>query len=105
MYVYRNGNPIGRASLEISGLGALGDHVFTALSGDTGLPSLLAPGRKALRWMNVSGSGGSEKIAPRLHFSPEFANKVYDITVPGTTVVITDRPIVRKNLNARVFES
>src|SRR5262249_29403670 len=39
MYVYRNGNPIGRASLEIDGRDRLGNHVFTMLEGTTGKPS------------------------------------------------------------------
>jgi hypothetical protein len=33
IYVYRNGNPIGRARVEIGGRGALGDHVFSLLGG------------------------------------------------------------------------
>src|SRR5205085_6381112 len=44
MYVYRNGNPIGRAAVEVGGGGLmnrdkLGDHVFTMLEGTTGRPS------------------------------------------------------------------
>ena len=35
-------------------------------------------------------------IAARLHFSPEFANKVADVMKPGTTVVVTDQQVVRK---------
>ena len=34
-YVYRNGNPIGRAAVEIVGSGSLGDHVFSLLEGTT----------------------------------------------------------------------
>src|SRR5436853_1556058 len=44
LYVYRNGNPIGRAAVEISGRGIsgrerLGSHIFTLLEGSTGKPS------------------------------------------------------------------
>src|SRR5436189_522186 len=39
LYVYRNGNPIGRGALEIAGRGRLGSHVFTLLEGSTGKPS------------------------------------------------------------------
>ena len=35
LYVYRNGNPIGRAAVEICGRGSLGDHVFSLLEGTT----------------------------------------------------------------------
>ena len=81
IYVYRNGKPIGRAPVEISGRGSLGDHVFSLLEGTTGRQSSLAPGREARRWMSVTSSGRSvdaEKIASRLRINPEFADKVYD---------------------------
>jgi len=99
LYVYRNGNPIGRAALEVNGRGRLGENVFTLLEGSTGKPSQLAPGREARRWMRVSGEGGgvdADKLASRLRFSPEFATKVADEIAPGTTVIVTDSQVVRK---------
>jgi hypothetical protein len=107
LYVYRNGNPIGRAAVEINGRGALGNHVFSVLEGTTDRESALAPGRAARRWMTVTSNGRSvpaEKIAARLRISPEFAQKVYDTIEPGTTVIITDQPVVRKRSNAAVLE-
>src|ERR1700751_2525253 len=98
LYVYRNGNPIGRAALEVKGR-RLGEHVFTLLEGTTGKPSQLAPGREAGRWMRVDGEGSgviAEKFASRLRFSPGFAHKVADAIAPGTTVIVTDAPAVRK---------
>ena len=98
LYVYRNGNPIGRAALEVKGR-RLGEHVFTLLEGTSGKPSQLAPGREAGRWMRVDGEGRSvdaEKLASGLRFSPEFAHKVADEIAPGTTVIVTDAPTVRK---------
>jgi L,D-transpeptidase catalytic domain len=98
LYVYRNGNPIGRAALEVKGR-RLGEHVFTLLEGTTGKPSQLAPGREASRWMRVDGEGrgvDAETLASRLRFSPEFAHKVADEIAPGTTVIVTDAPAVRK---------
>jgi hypothetical protein len=44
IYAYRNGNPIGRARVEICGRGALGDHVFSLLEATTGRMSSLVPG-------------------------------------------------------------
>ncbi len=108
LYVYRNGNPIGRAPVEVSGLGKLGDHVFSLLEGTTGRLSTLAPGRAGRRWMSVTSSGRSveaEKIASRLRINPEFAHKVYDTIEPGTTVIITDQPVVRSRRNAAIIES
>ena len=108
IYVYRNGNPIGRARVEIGGRGALGDHVFSLLEGTTGRMSFLVPGRQGRRWMCVTSSGGrvdTEKIASRLQMNPEFAAKVYDMIAPGTTVIITDQPVVRSRRNAAILES
>jgi len=108
LYVYRNGNPIGRAAVEISGRGSLGDHVFSLLEGTTGRQSSLAPGREARRWMSVTSAGrpvDAEKIASRLRMNPEFAHKVYDTITPGTTVIITDRSVVRSGRNAPILET
>ncbi len=101
LYVYRNGNPIGRAAIEITGRGSLGGHVFTRLEGTTGAPSKLAPGRSGGRWMLVTSANAgrevtAENLASRIHMNPEFATKVYDEIAPGTTVVVTDAPAVRK---------
>jgi len=99
VYVYRNGKPIGRAAVEVSGRGRLGSHVFTLLEGSSGKMSRLAPGREAGRWMRVTNSGRAmeaDDIASRLRLSPEFANKVADAMKPGTTVIVTDQQVVRK---------
>jgi hypothetical protein len=69
--------------------------------------SSLAPGRAARRWMTVTSRGRSvpaEKIAARLRVNPEFAHKVYDTIEPGTTVIITDQPVVRNRSNAPILE-
>src|SRR5437868_13221561 len=47
LYVYRNGNPIGRAPVEVSGLGKLGCHVFALRERTTPQQSPLAPGGAA----------------------------------------------------------
>jgi hypothetical protein len=103
LYVYRNGNPIGRAAIEINGRGVsaqerLGSHIFTLLEGGTGKPSQLAPGREAGRWMRVDSKGKpveAEQIASRIRFNTEFAQKLADEIKPGTTVIVTDEPVVR----------
>jgi len=101
MYVYRNGNPIGRAAVEVSGEGPLGDHVFTMLEGVSEKTSFWTPGRKAKKWMRVTGDEASQKIdadeiSARLRFNPEFAAKLYDVVAPGTTVIVTDQPAARQ---------
>jgi hypothetical protein len=98
LYVYRNGNPIGRAAVEINGPNRIGSHVFTLLEGSTGKPSQLAPGREAGRWMRVSSEGrpvDADALASRIRFNTEFAQKLADEIKPGTTVIVTDQPVVR----------
>lgn len=98
LYVYRNGNPIGRAAVEINGRGRLGNNVFTLLEGGTGKPSQLAPGREARRWMRVTSEGRgveADDIASRIRFNTEFAQKLADEIKPGTTVIVTDQQVVR----------
>jgi len=106
LYVYRNGNPIGRAAVEISGRGVsgrerLGSHVFTLLEGGSGKPSQLAPGREAARWMRVSSEGravDAQELASRIRFNTDFAQKLADEIKPGTTVIVTDQPAVRNSI-------
>jgi len=98
LYVYRNGNAIGRAAVQVSGRGGLGNHVFTLLEGSTGKPSQLAPGREAGKWMRVTSQGRpveADDIASRIRFNREFAQKLADEIKPGTTVIVTDQPVVR----------
>jgi len=104
MYVYRNGNPIGRAAVEIEGRGLgrsekLGNHVFTMLEGTTGKPSRFTPKHEEARWMRVTSEGRPvdvDTLASRLRFSPEFADKLANELNPGTSVIVTDYPVVRK---------
>ena len=56
VYVYRNGQPIGRAPVEVDGRGSLGNHVFAMLDGASDRQSSLAPGRAARKWMSVTSS-------------------------------------------------
>jgi hypothetical protein len=104
LYVFRNGNPIGRASVQISDGGLfgtrkeLGNHVFTLLEGTTDKPSFWAPGRTARPWMRVTSSGPKmdvDDLGKRLTVNPEFATKLYDTIAPGTTVIVTDHAAVR----------
>jgi hypothetical protein len=60
------------------------------LEGTTGKLSFLVPDRRARPWIWVTSSGGradAEDIASRLRMNPEFAGKVYDALVRGTTVI------------------
>jgi hypothetical protein len=106
LYVYRNGTPIGRAAVEVKG--SVGNEVFTLLEGTTGKASRLAPGRQAGRWMRVTAEGrglDADELAERIRFNPEFATKLYDTIRPGTTVIVTDRPVVRSKRTTSILES
>jgi L,D-transpeptidase catalytic domain len=110
LYVYRNGNPIGRGAVEVSGRGGLGERVYSLLEGTTGKESSLVPGRAARRWMNVTTVSGrdidADKIAARLRFNPDFATKLYDTINPGTTVILTDHAVVRNaSRDAAIFQN
>ena len=103
MYVYRNGDAIGRAAVEVNGRGfgsKLGNHVFTMLEGTTGRQSRFTPNHQEARWMRVTSEGKpieADALAARLHFSPEFADKLANELNPGTTVIVTDLPVIRKS--------
>jgi len=108
LYVYRNGTPIGRARIEISGRGPLGSHVFSMIEGTTGKASAIAPGRAARRWITVTTSRGhtdAQQVAARLRFNPELGHQLYDIVAPGTTVIVTDQPVVRPRGNSTILEN
>jgi hypothetical protein len=103
VYVYRNGIPIGRAGFKIDNpQQPLGGHAFTMLEGVAETPSAFVPGRPAHRWMAVRTQGKTtlEDIGGRVHISPEFAEKVYDIVSPGATIVVTDAPALRPSPSA-----
>jgi hypothetical protein len=98
IYVYRNGIPIGRAAFTIDDpKHPLGGHAFTMLEGVAETPSTFVPGRAAHRWMAVRTEGKTtlEDLGRRVRVSPVFAERVYDVVSPGTTVVVTDAPALR----------
>jgi hypothetical protein len=103
VYVYRNGISIGRAGFKIDNpRQPLGGHAFTMLEGVAETPSTFVPDRPAHRWMAVRTEGKTtlEDIGRRVHISPAFAEKVYDLVIPGTTVVVTDAPALRPSASA-----
>lgn len=103
IYVYRNGMPIGRAAFKLDDPERpLGGHAFTMLEGVADTPSTFAPGRPAHRWMTVRMEGKTtlEDLGRRVRVAPVFAEKLYDIVSPGTTVVVTDAPALHPSPSA-----
>ena len=76
----------------------VGNQGFSLLEGTTDRQSsLVRPGRAKVddrdeQWPRRLPT----KIASRLRANPEFAAKVHHTLTPGTTVIITDQPVVRK---------
>jgi hypothetical protein len=103
--VYRNGVEIGRAKLSIKQPNApLGTHAFIMQEGRAGGASPIAAGKPAHRWLavGVPGHAGEDKQAldpsqvERVRMPPAFANAVYDILTPGTTLLVTDAPVLEE---------
>ena len=100
VYVYRNGIAIGRAALTIDlPQQPLGGHAFTMLAGVAETPSAFVPGSPSHKWMAMRTGGDTtlEDLSRRVRISPEFAQKVYDIVSPGTTIVVTDAAALRSS--------
>jgi hypothetical protein len=100
IYVYRGGVEIGFAEIALSDPGQpLPEGVHTVLEGVSDQESPFAPGKKMHRWMSVSTEAGTAPVeedesflASRIHIPPFFVSQVYDALVPGTTLMITNRP-------------
>jgi len=101
VYVYRNGEPIGRAALDIANPQIpLGGHILTLLEGVTGKASPWAPGRPGRNWMDAATDATSRRVSlsdlgKRVRICPDFAVKLYDLLTPGATIIVTDAPAVR----------
>jgi hypothetical protein len=99
LYVYRNGTEIGFTEIVLLDSGEpLAEGVHTVLEGDSDRMSPFDPGEKMHRWMSVATASGSvpteedeETLAERIHIPPYFAAQIYELLVPGTTLLITHR--------------
>jgi hypothetical protein len=104
LYVYRSGIIIGRSSflLSPSANRSLGEHIFTLLQGTTEGVNPWLPGRAVRPWMEIDSDSDNPGITPQdlgkqLRLAPDFADKLYDLATPGTTVVVTDEPALRNS--------
>ena len=87
VYVYRNGAEIGRAPFAHS---VRGMHVYSALDGAD------AEGKR--KWVRVDGAPASNdpsftEVASGGGIPPEFIASVRGVVQPGTTMVMTDKPV------------
>ena len=114
VFVFRNGKVIGTthfASAEPQRVG--GSVLYVMGEGYEVVTSSLDPSRPRHRWtaypLPTRKDPDPHLDAPgMLLVPPQFARRVYDIVVPGTTVLVTDLPAVRPLVDkpsVRVLES
>lgn len=101
--VYRNGVEIGRARLTLQSPDArLGTHAFIMQGAMGEGASPIHPERPAHRWIAVGipGHTGEDQQpidpaqADRIRLPAGFAAALYDALQPGTTMLVTDAPIL-----------
>jgi hypothetical protein len=114
--VLRNGIEIGRAQLVVTDpTKPLGTHAFIVKEGMGAGKSVLVPGAVARNWMSVAlpgycdtaGTDLSSVVGGRLRMPPDFARNVYPLFVPGTTLLVTDAPVLQQTtgVNMTVMSS
>ena len=107
--VLRNGLEIGRAPAHLADGVWHGTRAFMRLEGYKSQPSAVLPDRPALEWLEIPLDANPvpfdvQAATRTLTIDPVFAGKLYDILSPGSTVVITDEPIVVE-LDTALIES
>ena len=103
--VYRNGVEIGRSKLAISQpTQPFGTHAFIMQEGLGIGYSPILKSAPAHRWLAVGIPGHADEhgqaLKPdhvgRIQMPPNFAKALYDILTPGTTLLVTDAPILEQ---------
>jgi hypothetical protein len=104
--VLRNGIEIGRSRMGVRDPARpLGTHAFIVKQGPGRGESVIARGAAAHDWMAVSMPGYSGAGAPdlaevvggRVELPQDFARQLYPALTPGTTLLITDAPVLEEN--------
>jgi hypothetical protein len=101
--VYRNAVEIGQARVAVQQPEVpLGTHAFIMLEGAGTGASVLETNAPAHRWIaiGIPGHAGEDKqpldpaAASRVRMPPQFTAAVYAALVPGTTLMVTDAPVL-----------
>jgi hypothetical protein len=104
--VLRNGVEIGRSRVFISDPGAaLGTHAFIVKAGTGNGESAILAGAAARNWMEVpmpgygsrTGNQLADVVGNRMRLPQDFAKLLYPLLVPGTTLLVTDEPMLEEN--------
>ena len=105
-YVYRNGVEVGRSRAIFSEPGKpVGTHAFIVKAGDGPGESVILKGAAARNWMAVPMPGYGETagtdlpsvVGGRVHLPQDFARLLYPLLAPGTTLLVTDAPVLEEN--------
>jgi len=104
--VLRNGVEIGRTRLYVAESDQpLGSHAFIVQAGIGVGESMLVDGAAARNWLAVSlpgyqvagpGSDLAAVVGNRLRMPQDFAVKLYPLLQPGTTLFVTDAPVLEQ---------
>lgn len=104
--VLRNGVEIGRSRVFISDAGTLlGTHAFIVKAGAGTGESPILKGAAAHNWMEVpmpgyGGTSGNQLgavVGNRMRLPQDFAKLLYPLLAPGTTLLVTDAPMLEEN--------
>lgn len=106
LIVVRNGIEIGRSRIELNDPGKpVGTHAFIVKTGVGSAQSLILKGAAARDWMVVSMAGYGEAegtdlpavVGGRVNVPQDFAKSLYPLLEPGTTLLVTDEPVLEEN--------
>ena len=104
--VIRNGVEIGRSRVVVRDPGKpLGTHAFIVKAGSGRGESVILKGTAANNWMAVSMPGYGETqdtdlpsvVGGRVQLPQDFAQLVYPLLAPGTTMLVTDEPVLEES--------
>jgi hypothetical protein len=104
--VIRNGIEIGRTRVVFSEPGKpVGTHAFIVKAGVGTGESVILKGAAARNWMAVPMPGYGETtgtdlasvVGGRIRMPQDFSRELYPLLVPGTTLLVTDAPVLEEN--------
>ena len=105
--VLRNGIEIGRSRVHVKDRDVpLGTHAFIVKDGAGPGESPLLKGAAAHNWMRVAMPGAGDPadsslgtvVGNRVRLPQEFAALLYPVLAPGTTLLVTDAPMLEEDL-------
>jgi len=104
--VLRNGVEIGRSRVALRDPGKpLGTHAFIVKAGEGTGESVILKGAAARNWLAVSMPGYDATtdtslpsvVGGRIDLPQDFATQLYPLLAPGTTLLLTDAPVLEEN--------